>query len=150
MCSRFLFVVLVEGVWEFDAVAMCRRLHGKNRRGLELKRIELGSIPYFPGAGCSGLNNPDSGVWAGDLLYIRLHRLERDAEADGSGPLAATSIGRGRKYQTAAICRLSDGTQRTARDMGIGLIGPLLTEWVQINISAIGLVIVTQYRRHRT
>ena len=82
MCSRFLFVVLVEGVWEFDAVAMCRRPHGKNRRGLELKRIKLGSIPFLPGAGCSGLNNPDSGVWAGGLLYIRLHRLERDAEAD--------------------------------------------------------------------
>ena len=82
MRSRFLFVVLVEGVWEFDAVAMCRRLHGKNRRGLELIRIELVTIPLFPCAGCSGLNNPDSGVWAGGLLYIRLHRLERDAEAD--------------------------------------------------------------------
>ena len=82
MCRRFLFVVPVEGGWGFDAAAMCRRLHGKNRRGLELIRIELGSIPSFPGAGCSGLNNPDSGVWAGGLLYIRLHRLERDAEAD--------------------------------------------------------------------
>ena len=56
-----------------------------------------GTLPYFPGAGCSGLNKPDSGVGAGGLLYIRLHRLERDAEADGCGPLAATSIGRGRK-----------------------------------------------------
>ena len=90
-------MVSVEGGWGFDAAAMCRRLHGKNRRGLELIRIELGSIPFLPGAGCSGLNNPDSGVWAGGLLYIRLHRLERDAEADGSGPLTATSIGRGRK-----------------------------------------------------
>ena len=61
MCSRFLFAVLVEVSSGFDAVAMCRRLHGKNRRGLELKRIELGSIPSFPGAGCSGLNKPDSG-----------------------------------------------------------------------------------------
>lgn len=83
MCSRFLFVVLVEGVWEFDAVAMCRRPHGKNRRGLELIRIELDSIPFLPGVGCSGLNNPDSGDKAGVFLYIRLHRLERDAEADG-------------------------------------------------------------------
>ena len=82
MRRRFLFVVPVEGNWGFDAAAMCRRLHGKNRRGLELIRIELGSIPFLPGAGCSGLNNPDSGVWAGGLLYIRLHRLERDAEAD--------------------------------------------------------------------
>ena len=82
MCRRFLFVVLVEGGSGFDTVAMCRRPHGKNRRGLELTRIELGSIPFLPGAGCSGLNNPDSGVWAGGLLYIRLHRLERDAEAD--------------------------------------------------------------------
>ena len=97
MCSRFLFVVLVEGVSGFDAVAMCRRPHGKNRRGLELIRIELGTIPFLPGAGCSGLNNPDSGVWAGGLDSIRMHRLERDAEADGCGPLAATSIGRGRK-----------------------------------------------------
>ena len=32
-----------------------------------------------------------------DSHLPRLHRLERDAEADGSGPLAATSIGRGRK-----------------------------------------------------
>ena len=79
---RFLFVVLVEGGSGFDAAAMCRRLHGKNRRGLELIRIKLGSIPFLPGAGCSGLNNPDSGVWAGGLLYIRLHRLERNAEAD--------------------------------------------------------------------
>ena len=75
-------MVSVEGVSGFDTAAMCRRPHGKNRRGLELIRIELGSIPLFPGAGCSGLNNPDSGVWAGDLLYIRVHRLERDAEAD--------------------------------------------------------------------
>lgn len=82
MRRRFLLAVLVERGSGFDAVAMCRRLHGKNRRGLELTRIELGSIPFFPGAGCSGLNNPDSGVWAGDLPYIRLHRLERDAEAD--------------------------------------------------------------------
>ena len=103
----------------------------------------------FPGAGCSGLNKPDSGLsicfeaFAGDGAWsITL-------ECAG-GPLAATSIGRGRKYFSAAICRLSDDTQRTARDMGIGLIGPLLTEWVQINISAIGLVIVTQYRRHWT
>ena len=82
MCRRFLLVVMAEGVSGFDAVAACRRHHGKNRRGLELIRIELVTIPLFPGAGCSGLNNPDSGVWAGDLLYIRLHRLERDAEAD--------------------------------------------------------------------
>jgi hypothetical protein len=75
-------VVSVEGVSGFDTAAMCSRPHGKNRRGLELIRIELGSIPLFPGAGCSGLNNPDSGVWAGGLLYIRLHRLEREAEAD--------------------------------------------------------------------
>ena len=82
MCRRFLLVVMVEGGSGFDAAAMCRRPHGKNRRGLELIRIELGTIPFLPGAGCSGLNNPDSGVWAGDLLYIRLHRLERDAKAD--------------------------------------------------------------------
>ena len=97
MCRRFLLAVLVEGGLGFDAAAMCRRPHGKNRRGLELIRIELGSIPFFPGAGCSGLNNPDSGLGAGGLGFIRLHRLERDAEADGCGPLAATSIGRGRK-----------------------------------------------------
>ena len=82
MCRRFLFVVSVEGVSGFDTAAMCWRLHGKNRRGLEVKRIELVTIPLFPGAGCSGLNNPDSGHRAGGLLYIRLHRLERDAEAD--------------------------------------------------------------------
>ena len=77
-----LFAVMVEGGLGFDAASICRGLHGKNRRGLELIRIELGSIPSFPGAGCSGLNNPDSGHRAGGLLYIRLHRLERDAEAD--------------------------------------------------------------------
>ncbi len=82
LCRRFLLVVLVEVVSGFDVVAACRRPHGKNRRSLELIRIELGSIPFLPGTGCSGLNNPDSGVWAGGLLYIRLHRLERDAEAD--------------------------------------------------------------------
>ena len=82
MCRRFLLVVMVEGGSGFDAATLCRRLHGKNRRGLELTRIELGSIPFLPGPGCSGLNKPDSGVWAGGLLYIRLHRLERDAEAD--------------------------------------------------------------------
>ena len=43
----------------------------------------------------------------------------RDAEADGSGPLAATSIGRGRKYFSAAICRLPDGTHLPARGTGI-------------------------------
>ena len=75
-------MVSVEGISGFDTAAMCRRPHGKNRRGLELKWIELGSIPFLPGAGCSGLNTPDSGVWAGDLLYIRLHRLELYAEAD--------------------------------------------------------------------
>ncbi len=67
----------------------------------------------------------------------------RDAEADGSGPLAATSIGRGRKYFSAAICRLSAYTHLTARDTGIsdadasdcmdiGSIGPLFAVWVQV------------------
>ena len=77
--------------------ATCRRLHGKNRRGLELITLESMWGGLFPGAGCSGLNNPDSGFGAGGLGSIRLHRLERDAEADDPGPLAATSIGRGRK-----------------------------------------------------
>ena len=81
--GRLLFAVLVEGTWEFTAAATCRRVHGKNRQGLELIRLELGSILLFPGPGCSGLNNPDSGDKAGVLLYIRLHRLVRDAEADG-------------------------------------------------------------------
>ena len=130
--------------------AICRLLYREEQTGAGTDKVREAYPTLFPDAGCSGLNKPDSGIWAGGLLYIRLHRLERDAEADGSGPLAATSIGRGRKNFSAAICRLSDDTQRTARDMGIGLIGPLLTEWVQINISAIGLVIVTQYRRHRT
>ena len=59
-------------------------------------RIELGSIPLFPGAGCAGLNKPDSGlsicfeVVAGDGVWsITL-------ECAG-GPLAATYTGRGRK-----------------------------------------------------
>ena len=40
-CSgRFLFAVLVEDTWEFTAAATCRRVHGKNRRGLELIRFE--------------------------------------------------------------------------------------------------------------
>ena len=34
------------------------------------------------------------------------------------GPLAATSIGRGRKYKSAAICRLLHDTDFTARDIG--------------------------------
>ena len=59
------FCRMVEGGLGFDAVPICRQLHGKNRRGLELKRTQLGSIPLFPGAGCSGLNNPDSGAGAG-------------------------------------------------------------------------------------
>ena len=88
----------MEGVSGFDAVAVCRRLHGKNRRGLELIRIELVTIPLFPGAGCSGLNNPDSGHRAGGLDYTqRRLRLEREQEGLGLGPLSATSIGRGRK-----------------------------------------------------
>lgn len=80
--GRLLFAVLTEDTWEFTAAAMCRRVHGKNRQGLELIRLELGSIPLFPGPGCSGLNNPDSGDGAGGFLYIWLHRLEREAEAD--------------------------------------------------------------------
>ncbi len=37
--GRLLFVVLVEGTWEFSAAATCRRVHGKNRHGLELVRL---------------------------------------------------------------------------------------------------------------
>ena len=49
-------------------------------------------------------------------------------------------------YASAVHARwMKDGKVKCA-----ALIGLLLTEWVQINISAIGLVIVTQYRRHRT
>ena len=35
-----LFAVPVEGTWEFTAAATCRRVHGKNRQGLELIRLE--------------------------------------------------------------------------------------------------------------
>ena len=35
------------------------------------------------------------------------------------GPLAATSIGWGRKYKTVSICRMSDNTDFTARDKRI-------------------------------
>ena len=38
--GRLLFVVLVEGTQEFTAAATCRRVHGKNRQGLELIRLE--------------------------------------------------------------------------------------------------------------
>ena len=38
--GMFLFVILVEGTWEFTAAATCRRVHGKNRLGLELIRLE--------------------------------------------------------------------------------------------------------------
>ena len=38
--GRLLFVILVEGNWEFTAAATCRRVHGKNRLGLELIRLE--------------------------------------------------------------------------------------------------------------
>jgi len=36
LCRGLLFVVLVEEGSGFDRAAMCRGLHGKNRRGLEL------------------------------------------------------------------------------------------------------------------
>ena len=81
-----LFAVQVEGGLGFDAAPICRRLHGKNRQGLEPLNHKKRSLPLFPGPGCSGLNNPDSGVGAGGLLYIRLHRLERDAGLDGPHP----------------------------------------------------------------
>ena len=77
--------------------AICRLLYREEQTGAGTEKVWEMCFPIFPDAGCSGLNNPDSGAWAGGLLYIRLHRLERDAEADGAGPLAATSIGRGRK-----------------------------------------------------
>ena len=80
--GRLLFAVLVEGTWEFTAAATCRRVHGKNRQGLEPLNHKKRSVPLFPGPGCSGLNKPDSGDGAGGFLYIRLHRLEREAEAD--------------------------------------------------------------------
>ena len=80
--GRLLFVVLVEDTWEFTAAATCRRVHGKNRQGLEPLNLGERSLPLFPGPGCSGLNKPDSGDWAGGFLYIWLHRLEREAEAD--------------------------------------------------------------------
>ena len=38
--GRLLFAVPVEGTWEFTAVATCRRVHGKNRQGLELIKFE--------------------------------------------------------------------------------------------------------------
>ena len=75
-------MVLVEGTWEFTAAATCRRVHGKNRQGLEPLYHKKRTVPLFPGPGCSGLNKPDSGDGAGGFLYIRFHRLERDAEAD--------------------------------------------------------------------
>ena len=40
-CSgSFLFAVPVEDTWEFTVAATCRRVHGKNRQGLELIRLE--------------------------------------------------------------------------------------------------------------
>ena len=96
--------------------AICRRVHREEQTGAGTDKVREAYPTLFPDAGCSGLNKPDSGACAGELFYIRLHRLERNAEADGAGPLAATSIGRGRRYQTAAICRLPDDTQITARD----------------------------------
>ena len=120
--GRLLFAVPVEGTWEFTAAATCRRVHGKNRQGLEPLNHKKRSVPLFPSPGCSGLNNPDSGDWAGGFLYIRLHRLEREAEADVCGPLAATSIGWGRKYNSAATCRGPDDTHFTARDTGISAV----------------------------
>ena len=77
--------------------AICRLLHREEQTGTGTDKVREAYLTLFPGAGCSGLNKPDSGHRAGGLFYIRLHRLERDAEADGAGPLAATSIGRGRK-----------------------------------------------------
>ncbi|MBR2395986.1 MAG: hypothetical protein IKB00_05210 [Bacteroidaceae bacterium] len=38
--GRLLVVVLVEDTWEFTAAAASRRVHGKNRQGLELIRFE--------------------------------------------------------------------------------------------------------------
>ncbi len=102
--------------------AICRRLHREEQTGAGTDNGWETYPTLFPDAGCSGLNNPDSGLWAGGLLYIRLHRLERDAEADGAGPLAATSIGRGRKYFSAATCRKAAYTLLPARDTGISAV----------------------------
>ena len=63
--GRLLFAVLVEGTWEFTAAATCRRVHGKNRQGLEPLYHKKRTVPLFPGPGCSGLNKPDSGDGAG-------------------------------------------------------------------------------------
>ena len=61
----------------------------------------------------------------------------RDAGRDGPHPkirpgrvpLAANSIGRGRKYFSAAICSMFDGTQITARDKGISA---FTIVWVEV------------------
>ena len=45
--GRLLFAVLVEGTWEFTAAATCRRVHGKNRQGLELIRFGKRTLLYF-------------------------------------------------------------------------------------------------------
>ncbi len=63
--------------------AICRRLYREEQTGAGTDAVGKTCPTLFPDAGCSGLNKPDSGLWAGGLLYIRLHRLERDAEADG-------------------------------------------------------------------
>lgn len=102
--------------------AICRRVHREEQTGAGTDKVREAYPTLFPDAGCSGLNKPDSGDGAGGFLYIRLHRLERDAEADVCGPLAATSIGWGRKYNSAAICRRPDVTHFTARDTGISAV----------------------------
>ena len=102
--------------------AICRRLHREEQTGAGTGEAGEMWCGLFPDAGCSGLNKPDSGAWAGGFLYIRLYRLERDAEADGAGPLAATSIGRGRKYFSAATCRKAAYTLLPARDTGISAV----------------------------
>ena len=43
-------------------------------------------------------------------------RVVREPAGSRCGPLAATSIGRGRKYQTAAICSTVSDTDLPARD----------------------------------
>ena len=83
----------------------CRRWYGKNRRGLELIRLEFMWGGLFPGAGCSGLNKPDSGAGAGGFGLLLWVMVVRVLETSGCGPLAATLIGRGRKCYSAAICR---------------------------------------------
>ena len=73
---------MVEDTWEFTAAAICRQFHGRELTGTgTTAAASRQAAAVVPGPGCSGINKPDSGDWAGCLLYILTLRLMREMEA---------------------------------------------------------------------